>query len=366
MAQKSGIPLSSIANFPEEILSLLAAYWITTAEELVAAALTEEGPLALSQALNIPIEKVNHAVELAQNALPAGVSFDTRDVQSFGLGALDEAEDDDSRPSARLSFAPLPEQVDLRNDFPAIQNQGQRGTCVAFATTAVREYLLAKMPGYKNLSEQHLYWNCKQHDGVSGAGTYISVAMERLLADGQCPEETWPYNPLPIAGNEGQSPPPADAREKGLPQRISETRRIPARSVADLKQALADGQPVAFAVPVFTYWFMEPLRRSGDIRLPFSSDRQEGGHAMTMVGYQDDPEVPGGGYFHIRNSWGTSWASESLLGSGYARLPYAYMQYYGNAAHTASVSVLPEPQPEEKKKGFFARLWDFIRRLFGG
>lgn len=366
MAQKSGTPLAEIENFPVEILPLLAEYWITTAEELVSAALGEEGPTALAQALNVPIENINRAVELAQNALPAGVSFDLGEVQSFGLGALDEAEDEDSRPSARLSFAPLPEKIDLKNDFPAIQNQGQRGTCVAFATTAVREYLLAKSPDYKNLSEQHLYWNCKQHDGVPGAGTYISVAMERLLADGQCPEETWPYNPLPIPGNEGQSPPPAEAREKGLPHRISETRRLPARSVADLKQALADGKPVAFAVPVYSYWFMEPLRRSGDIRLPLSSDRLEGGHAMTMVGYEDDPNVPGGGYFFIRNSWGTHWASECPLGSGYARLPYAYMQYYGNAAHTASVTFLPEPQPEEKKKGFFARLWDFIRRLLGG
>ena len=206
---------------------------------------------------------------------------------------------------------------------------------------------------------------------INGPGTFISVGMERLLQEGQCPEEVWPYNPNPVPGNEGQDPPPTGAAQKAATFRIKETKRLPSRSVQDIRQVLADGAPVAFAVPVYTYWFSQPLRVTGDIRLPLANDHLEGGHAMTLVGYEDDPNVPGGGYFMVRNSWGTGWASQSSLGSGYARLPYAYIQYYGSAAHTAAAGpVQPEPiEPkpgDDKQEGFFTKLLKFLRRLFSG
>ena len=58
---------------------------------------------------------------------------------------------------------------------------------------------------------------------------------------------------------------------------------------------------------------------------------------MCMVGCQDDPEVPGGGFFLVRNSWGGMWARDSAVEPGYARIPYAYIQKYANSAYVASV-----------------------------
>lgn len=363
MIDKKGIPLSNVIGFPQISLDKLASVWITTAEELVSAAVRENGPTGLAEILEMPVEQVVQLVDLAQSSLPLGVSFAAGEVQSFGLGALDEPGAEEPPSSHSLSFAPLPSRVDYIDRMPPIRNQGQRGTCVSFACSAIREYLLPAMSNQKDLSEQHLYWNSKKHDMVSGAGTYIHVSMDRLLKDGQCTETDWPYNSIPIPGNEGQDPPPVDAAAKALPYRISSTQKLPARSVDDLRQALANGSPIAFAIPVYTYWFAEPLYSSGDIRLPLASDQLAGGHAMAMVGYEDDPQVPGGGYFMIRNSWGTGWAHQCVLGSGYARLPYSYIQQYGSAAHTALASA-PTPV-EEPQENFFTRFWNWLKKLFG-
>ena len=59
----------------------------------------------------------------------------------------------------------------------------------------------------------------------------------------------------------------------------------------------------------------------GFIRFPKEKERIEGGHAIVLVGYDDNDDRYGGdGSFIIRNSWGTSWGNE-----GYGRLPYDYV-----------------------------------------
>jgi C1A family cysteine protease len=79
-----------------------------------------------------------------------------------------------------------------------------------------------------------------------------------------------------------------------------------------------------------------------------------------MLGYQNDDSVPGGGYFIVRNSWGTRFGKDSVLQPGHARLPYDYMKLYGKSAYTASVGQLP--QEDDSLCAWLRRLW---RRLFG-
>jgi C1A family cysteine protease len=119
-----------------------------------------------------------------------------------------------------------------------------------------------------------------------------------------------------------------------------------------LRLALANDSPVAFSVPVYAHWWKEPTQSTGDVRLPLPGEKVEGGHAMCMVGYETDLNVPGGGYFLVRNSWGEGWGW-----AGYARLPFAYINRYGTLAYIARVGTSPE--------SLWQRLRDWIRNLFG-
>lgn len=60
--------------------------------------------------------------------------------------------------------------------------------------------------------------------------------------------------------------------------------------------------------------------------MPLPNEPESGGHSMALVGYQDDTNAPGGGYFLLRNSWGTDWANQNYYGAGYGVIPYAYIQ----------------------------------------
>jgi hypothetical protein len=358
MASKKGTPLSEIADFPAQVIGRLAEFWITTAEELVSTAVLEGGLAGLVTATGLPEEEVTRLVERAQAALPAGTSFAAGQVTPHGLGALDEREPGTGGGEEPASFSPLPESVDLHAQMAPIRNQGGRGTCVAFACTAVREYLMgAPQSTQSDLSEQFLYWDCKSADLLPGAGTFIRVGMNRLEVDGIPGETVWPYDPTPIPGNEGQAPPPSGAAQKAAANRIGGFTALIPTSIDALRRALSNGSPVAFSVPVYTSWFTEPTHSSGDVRLPLPGEKKEGGHAMCMVGYQADEAVPGGGYFVVRNSWGTDWACDSPVAAGYARLPFAYLSQYGTSAYTAQLAP-------EQPKSLWARFLDWVRHTF--
>ncbi len=361
MATKKGIPLEFIDAFPQEALQLLAGLWITTVEELVGAASLEGGVAGLAAATGQTEGEVNNWVGLASVELPPESNITRGFTQPHGMGALDEYEPGDETDTLdRDVTGPLPPSVDLHSRFPIVRDQGQRGTCVSFACTAVREYLLGTTSTQGDFSEQFLYWACKQHDNYAGSGTWIHIGMGRLKADGIPGESIWPYNRFPIAGNEGQDPPPQGAVEAAADNKVFSFTKLTPTNVDSLRRSLADDKPIAFAVPVYTHWFSEPTHSTGDIRMPLPNEKREGGHAMCMVGYQEDENVPGGGYFLVRNSWGTGWARQNETAPGYARIPFAYLSEYGNSAYTAEVIPI-EP---EVKKSWIEIILDWIRSLF--
>ncbi len=344
MADKEGTLLTTVEGFSPEVTSKLAESWITTAEEFIGA-VDDAGAQGMADVLGLSTEEITGLLDQATVAAPDFSGTRGGPMAFPGLGALDEPEGLDPSEASGVR-AVLPPQANLIARMPPVRNQQGRGTCVAHASAAAREYLLGPESTAGDLSEQFLYWACKQRDGFPGEGTYIKTAMAVLEDKGVCTEAIWPYNPTKIAGNEGQGPPPAGAEEKAAAYRIAKGEPVEPRWVDELKKALASGKPVAFAVPVYGYWLTEPVRTNGDIRIPLPADKVVGGHAMCMVGYQDDASVPGGGYFLVRNSWGTSWARKSAAGAGYCRLPYAYMSQFGRSAYTATAPEPPKPKPE--------------------
>lgn len=354
MADKQGTPLTDITGFPVDLADRLAGLWITTADEFYSAA-DGDGALGLAEYLGVSEDNVRALADLVS---PDVTMRAVGPVEFPGLGALDDEPglDPSEAPAAAPGRGVLPTMVNLIDRMPPVRDQKNRGTCVAHACAAVREYLLGPDASTTaNLSEQYLYWACKERDKWPGEGTWIKVAMEVLQAQGVCPEPVWPYNPNKIAGNEGQGPAPAGAAEAAGAFKITQGDILQARWVSAMKETLAAGKPVAFAVPVYRYWLVEPSKSTGDLRMPLANEQSIGGHAMAIVGYQDDPAVPGGGFFMIRNSWGEIWAKDSSLGAGYARLPYDFISQYSRSAYTATAPAAakpapaPDPKPEPAK-----------------
>lgn len=174
-------------------------------------------------------------------------------------------------------------------------------------------------------------------------GTWLAMAIPLLEREGCCLEPTWPYNPAPIIGNEGQGPPPGGAQLEAITFRAPGYKRLAPTSVPDIKNELAAGRCVAFSVPVFNSWLRSQwVAYSGDITMPVPGEVRVSGHAMCMVGYIDQPNPGlGGGRFIIRNSWGTNWGINSSYGGvptpGYGTIPYAYIDRMGSEAYSIIV-----------------------------
>lgn len=369
-------PLSTIA-IPQDQIGLLRSLWIETAEEAIAAtaAISGNGQDASMSALRA-LSSGALATAIPQDRLSAlrqpckggglGCLLDPQAVETYRRDGRLRS----SRPLPAGAFEDrLPRAVRLFDRMQPVRDQGERGTCVAFASVALREFLLGQPD---DLSEQFVYWACKELDGLPDAGTYIHTAMTVFAQYGVCPESVWPYSPLQTA-SEGQGPPPRGAREAALACRLSSARTVEPGLVLHYKHILAGedgkgGMPVTFGVLVFnSWWSSAETNRTGKIILPLPGEEPAGGHAMCVVGYVDDDSVPGGGYFIVRNSWGAKWAAESPEAPGHALMPYDYVERFAMEAFTGpALGVARETAPESPEwRGFVVTLEKDERDLDG-
>lgn len=209
----------------------------------------------------------------------------------------------------------LPGRVDLRARLAPICDQGERPTCLAFAVTTAHELSRAAGPIEEDLSEEALYWGCKQLDKVIRVGTSFAAAKSALRRYGQPDEITWPYNPtrdetLPYRLPRGVRP-GSTAWCRASLKKVDHT-------VATLRSELASGRLVAIGV-FLTRGFHRPV--GNWVPEPTRGEVTFGGHAVAVVGYDDDAPDSGRGGILVRNSWGESWAD-----NGYGWLPYRYIE----------------------------------------
>jgi hypothetical protein len=257
-------------------------------------------------------------------------------------------------PFPRTARTPkLPSTVLLTKKITKVRDQGRyRGTCVAHTAAAILEFeLIYKGLATKrlDLSEQYLYWACKQIDGFpDDEGTFIKYAMEVLLdgvppkayPSGVCKEHDWPYKMVSIPGNVSQGPPPAKTTKVMKSQGgkifdISGFKKLGPTSIKDLKTALADNHCVGLSVYTYHFWTDNYTWREGVISLPFRI-KPDGAHAICLVGYKDNDATHSDGYFIFKNSWGTNWGA-GRPDPGFGSLPYRYVLNEGIEAWCANV-----------------------------
>lgn len=205
----------------------------------------------------------------------------------------------------------LPVRTDHRHLLPPVRDQGDRGTCLAFALSAAHEAgRAAGVPNTLHYSEEVLYWGAKQIDGDTEEGSTYDSGDGALQRWGQPDAPLWPYDPLRDATAPGYRPPPA-----AIDPRHCRTAQLEylGDTVDDIRQELAVGGAVALAMTIYDTFY---LPQQGTVAVPAAGAADLGGHAVLVVGYDD---AHAGGSLLIRNSWGDAWGD-----LGHAYVPYAY------------------------------------------
>ncbi len=188
------------------------------------------------------------------------------------------------------------------NYVSPVKNQGNCGSCWAFAVTAALEsQVFMGVSTIKDLSEQTLV-SCSGAGSCSGG--YVDGAANYIQNTGLPPESCFPYT----AANTSCGS--ACLNWKNSTDGIIAWHWVAtsAPTVDNIKNALYTYGPLVTTMDVYNDFF---YYTSGIYS--YTSGSYAGGHAITIVGYDDANRC-----FIVKNSWGTGWGE-----SGYFRIAYS-------------------------------------------
>ena len=227
----------------------------------------------------------------------------------FKLGCKKDRKDNrDYLMRAYLPAVKIPSKTDYTSKMTPVRNQGDEGTCVAFASvTGMKEYQEKQdWKKHMELSPRFIYSACKKIDGVPDSeGTYIRFAMKVLKNYGTCRESFWPYQPH--QKNKAKAGAKEDAEKF---KQLSYARIL---DLDDLRRSIAQKGPCVIGVEVFQ-GMMDT--KTGKVPMPKKGARVLGGHAVCAMGYDDKKKM-----VKFKNSWSENWGDK-----GYGYLPYKYIE----------------------------------------
>jgi len=220
--------------------------------------------------------------------------------------------------------------VDHRSLQTPIRNQGDRATCLSFASLACLEAILHEHFGKEvDLSEQFLQFALTGDHCVERVDTRAAPA--KLAVRGVCEENLAPYELRATASLHRSRPPSRDAFRQAF-YRVgkfhlierSDGRGPSGPSICNphyLEELLQSGHDVVTALGIAGGGGGRIL----DVRFDASGQplRPNGAHALLLVGY--DRRVPSQPHFLFKDSLGLP---KTGRGDGYHRLSYDYVRTY--------------------------------------
>lgn len=232
------------------------------------------------------------------------------------------------RYKAPINESLLPKKADLELNWGEVVDQGDVGSCVANSVAYCirfvrqREKLTVYQP-----SRLYIYYYGRQIEGFStseDSGMFIRSGYKAVAKHSVCSEKNWPYNT-----DKFDVEPNLGARNAAAFHRKFEYLAVD-HDLPSIKKCLADGYPISFGFTVFASFMSAEVARTGIVPMPdFANEQQFGGHAVTMVGYDDETRL-----FKIVNSWGPQWGR-----NGFCYMPYDFLLNwkYANDFWTARV-----------------------------
>ncbi|MCQ2973217.1 MAG: C1 family peptidase [Bacteroidales bacterium] len=206
-------------------------------------------------------------------------------------------------------------QVDLRAYLPPIGDQGQYGTCVAWATAYNgRTYLYAKKNNYtsstlanksNHFSPKYLFYAMDGRTDCDGAT--FEEALDIIQAKGVATMSSMPYTDLGSCTGSPSSSQNSDAAN----YKIKSYREIDISNKENVKSYLSQGRLIVFGAKLGD----EFMYADGDdvlyTQTSFNYTGMHSYHAMALAGYDDNKGRNGA--FLIVNSWGTTWGDRGYI-----------------------------------------------------
>ncbi|MDB5095841.1 MAG: peptidase papain [Cyanobacteria bacterium RYN_339] len=264
--------------------------------------------------------------------------------------------------------------TDLRPQMPPIRSQGQRGTCVFFATTGIVDYMYSsKGLPIKHASPQFMDWLYQmevkskvpdmQSEAWQDTGTSHAAWFPLLHIDGNrevtesspyippeqgyLSEEQCPYNKA-LKDNKpdvnlltvskahlGDALATKIANKEGFASQGAYFFRVK-NDQPSFEAALAGGQPIQISFAISGEDWDEPTA-DNNFQIPEMTEAKAadessiGYHSVAIVGYERNSSAPGGGWYIVRNSWGTNWGDQ-----GYCRVSYKSTHEFASSSWVAT------------------------------
>lgn len=240
----------------------------------------------------------------------------------------------------------LPASYDLSAKMPPVDNQGQQGSCVAWAVAyAARSYFnaTAKSLNYVGTDGKRndeavfspaFVYNQVKASGC-GAGSYISDALNLLQNVGVCSWKVMPYN-----ANDCNTQPTVEQKQQAANFKIKKWGRVPI-TVNSLRKYLYYDYAIIIAQRTDKHFdYPSEKDASGEYVLKtYTGEGSRSGHAMVMVGYDDNRKA-----FKIQNSWSTGWANKGFIWLSYDIVEQAIGEAYVMVVGDNSGLKLPKVQ----------------------
>ncbi len=212
----------------------------------------------------------------------------------------------------RALLKKLPYKIDLREQCPAVYDQGELGSCTANAIAGAFQFELIKQrsPSFVP-SRLFIYYNERSIENhiQTDSGAQIRDGMKSIRHQGVCTEKLWPYTVSEFAQK-----PHAICYQDALKHQAILFHRV-IRDIDQMRACLADGYPFIFGFTVYKSFESAEVAQSGVLNMPHAHEDTIGGHAVLAVGYDNATKR-----FIVRNSWGPEWGME-----GYFTIPYDYL-----------------------------------------